>query len=173
MEPGQQQRTGLPRDKRPDGLWGSSRGRGSRGTFDKLKPDALLSNKNSMNYAKETFRGLNNGFLATPPIKHLALRLERPTDYLLKREFIEKGILCLSLTHAHTRTLSLALTHTLSHSFSEPGYFLPWPKCLLKEQFWWLCFWPICFESGFLNWSKLSPAIKNRATKHFQGKTAD
>ena len=71
-----------------------------------------------MNYAKETFRGLNNGFLATPPIKHLALRLERPTDYLLKREFIEKGILCLSLTHAHihahTRTLSLARTHTLS-----------------------------------------------------------
>ena len=74
-----------------------------------------------MNYAKETFRGLNNGFLATPPIKHLALRLERPTDYLLKREFIEKGYtvsppLSLTRTHSLARTRTLSLTLPLSQA---------------------------------------------------------
>ena len=69
-----------------------------------------------MNYAKETFRGLNNGFLATPPIKHLALRSERPTDYLLKREFIEKG-------YSHTRTLSLARTLSLTLPLSQATFY--------------------------------------------------
>ena len=72
-----------------------------------------------MNYAKETFRGLNNGFLATPPIKHLALRLERPTDYLLKREFIEKGILSLSPSLSHTRTSTRAHTHSFSRTHAH------------------------------------------------------
>ena len=170
MEPGKQQRTGLPRDKRPDGLWGSSRGRGSRGTFDKLKPDALLSNKNSMNYAKETFRGLNNGFLATPPIKHLALRLERPTDYLLKREFIEKGIHC----------LAPSLSHSLSHAHSLSLSLFLWARLLstMTEMFAQRTILVIMLLTNLL-WKRLSKLIEaftgdqNRATKHFQGKTAD